>query len=212
VIPSVNPIPLTNGLAPTPATATIRMYLDAAFRPAVLTVPPGTIITVINEAGSGGTCNLSDKEHGINSNDIGPGASVHMTAPDTPGTYNYNCSYYPETMKGTLIVATDVTTPSSAAPATATPTPTAGATTAPTTGPPGTANPPPPPASASPPPKYNPEPGTQGYLKHPEKCRSATFRHLHEGACTAYGIAPQGSTGSDDTGTGDDSGDDGPDQ
>jgi plastocyanin len=130
VFPTVTPIQLANGLAPTPATATIRMYIDHPFSPATLTVAPGTNITVINEGtGNGEVCNLSDPEHGLNSNDIGPGSSTHVIAPDTPGTYNYKCTYYPDTMKGTLIVSKDVTTPSSAEPVTASPTPT-GAPTA----------------------------------------------------------------------------------
>jgi len=30
-----------------------------------------------------------------------------MTAPDTPGTYKYDCIYEPDTMKGKLVVAKD---------------------------------------------------------------------------------------------------------
>ncbi|HEX3827094.1 MAG TPA: cupredoxin domain-containing protein [Sporichthyaceae bacterium] len=204
VIPSVNPIPISNGLAPTPATATIRMYTDAPFEPATLTVPPATVITVINEGRE--ICNLSDQGQGIGSNDIGPGSSVHMTAPDTPGTYSYNCTYYPETMKGTLIVA-NVTTPSSATPATATPTATASPTVSPTattsatqtTSPTHTTTPAAPPEGASPGPAQPPTPGGPGYLKHPEKCRRPTFQQAHLHACAGYGISPSSKPTDDDS-------------
>jgi|GEM_PF-5705639 len=133
VIPSVAPIPITSGIAPTPQTATITMLVNQPFEPAVLTVAPATVITVRNVGSE--VCNLTDQAHGLNSGDIGPGASVHMIAPDTPGTYNYACIYYPDTMKGTLIVSRDVSTPRSAEPTpTATPTATPTDTTAPAFG------------------------------------------------------------------------------
>jgi plastocyanin len=192
VIPTVNPIPFSDGLAPTPATATIRMYTDAPFDPRVLTVAPATIIKVINEStGSQDICNLSAPGHGINTNDISPGASASFIAPDTPGTYDYSCSYYPETMKGTLIVSKDVTAPTSATP---TPTPTASpsdsATPEPdTTG--GSDNTGPTPSST-----YNPGPGTPGYLANPEKCTGETFWKKHHNACPAYGYPePDSSSG-----------------
>ncbi len=138
-----------------------------------------------------------------------------MTAPDTPGTYNYDCTYYPETMKGTLIVA-NVTTPSSAAPATATPTPTATptsttGTTGTTSGPTESTSPTPPPPSISPQPPYNPAPGTPGYLKRPEKCSKPEFHQVHAHACAMYGVPAQDTGGSGPAGTDDDSGSD-PDQ
>jgi plastocyanin len=188
VIPSVSPIAPNIGLAPTPATATIRMYIDHPFDPATLTVAPATVITVINEGNE--ICNLTDAGHGIGSNDIGPGASAHMIAPDTPGTYNYDCTYYPDTMKGTLIVSKDITTPSSAGPATATPTATPTDSASPTAAPTET------PASGSDTAASDEEPSdngsqsspsTPGGLAHPEKCRHPSFYAKHPNACARYG-------------------------
>lgn len=139
VIPTVAPIPISSGIEPIPQTATIIMLTDHPFEPARITVAPATIITVINRGKD--ACNLSDQAHGLGSGDVGPGASVHMTAPDTPGTYDYKCTYYPDTMRGTLIVSAGPTpsappTTFGTAPPTATSRPTATAgprTPAPTT-------------------------------------------------------------------------------
>ncbi|HZE65204.1 MAG TPA: cupredoxin domain-containing protein [Sporichthyaceae bacterium] len=103
VIPSVTPIPLD-----TPATAADTAELtmiNQSFNPATLYVTPGTVITLTNKMDF--ICGVTDEEHGLRSGDVGPGASVHMTAPDTPGTYKYDCIYEPDTMKGKLVVAKD---------------------------------------------------------------------------------------------------------
>jgi hypothetical protein len=105
VIPSVTPIPLDTP-APPPATAEISM-VDQTFRPSTLYVLPGTSISLSNKMDF--ICGITDEKSGLRSGDVGPGASVHFTAPDTPGTYKYNCIYEPDTMKGKLVVTTDPT-------------------------------------------------------------------------------------------------------
>jgi plastocyanin len=103
VIPSVTPIPLDTP-APPAATADLSM-VNQSFQPATLYVTPGTVITLTNKMDF--ICGVTDEKHGLRSGDVGPGASVHFTAPDTPGDYRYNCIYEPDTMKGTLVVSTD---------------------------------------------------------------------------------------------------------
>jgi plastocyanin len=103
VIPSVDPIPLDTPAA-APDTADLAM-VDQSFKPATLYVTPGTVITLTNNLDF--ICGVTDESSGLRSGDVGPGASVHFTAPDTPGTYKYNCIYEPDTMKGKLVVARD---------------------------------------------------------------------------------------------------------
>jgi plastocyanin len=103
VIPSVTPIPLDTPAA-APDTAELEM-VDQSFRPATLYVTPGTVITLTNKMDF--ICGVTDEKSGLRSGDVGPGASVHFTAPDTPGTYKYDCIYEPDTMKGKLVVAQD---------------------------------------------------------------------------------------------------------
>jgi plastocyanin len=104
VIPSVTPIPLDTPAAPA-ATAELDM-INQSFQPATLYVTPGTVITVTNKMDF--ICGVTDAVHGLRSGDIGPGASVHMTAPDTPGTYKYECIYLdPGQMKGKIVVTKD---------------------------------------------------------------------------------------------------------
>lgn len=103
VIPSVTPIPLDTPAA-APDTADLEM-IDQSFKPATLYVTPGTVITLTNKMDY--ICGVTDEESGLRSGDVGPGASVHFTAPDTPGTYKYDCIYEPDIMKGKLVVTKD---------------------------------------------------------------------------------------------------------
>ncbi|HEY2834455.1 MAG TPA: hypothetical protein VGJ14_18690 [Sporichthyaceae bacterium] len=104
VIPSVTPIPLDTP-AVAPDTADLEM-VDESFRPSTLYVTPGTVITLTNKMDF--ICGVTDEASGLRSGDVGPGASVHFTAPDTPGTYKYECIYLdPGQMKGKIIVTQD---------------------------------------------------------------------------------------------------------
>jgi plastocyanin len=133
VIPSVDPIPLDTP-APAANTADLTM-VDQSFRPSTLYVTPGTVINLTNKMDF--ICGVTDDKHGLRSGDVGPGASVHFTAPDTPGTYNYSCIYLdPGQMKGKLVVTTDPNAAkqkddADAAAKTASPTPTPNSTSTP---------------------------------------------------------------------------------
>jgi plastocyanin len=129
VIPSVTPIPLDTP-APPPANAELEM-VNQTFRPSTLYVLPGTSISLTNKMDF--VCGVTDEKSGMRSGDVGPGASVHFTAPDTPGTYKYTCIYEPDTMKGKVVVTTDPDAAkqkddADAAAKTASPTPTATST------------------------------------------------------------------------------------
>ena len=92
--------------APT-ATLAIRA---GAFTPKVLAVPPGTVIKFVNADGELHAIVPNEGEdHAVRSSDVGPGNTVHMTAPDSPGQYNYHCMWHDwiETEKGTIIVTAD---------------------------------------------------------------------------------------------------------
>jgi hypothetical protein len=129
VIPSVTPIPLDTP-APPPPSAELEM-VNQTFRPATLYVMPGTYIALTNKMDY--PCGVTDEKSGMRSGDVGPNATVHFTAPDTPGTYKYNCIYEPDTMKGKIVVTTDPAAAkqrdeAAAAARSASPTPTAGST------------------------------------------------------------------------------------
>src|SRR5262249_8530399 len=102
VIPTVEPIPIGAGLPTLPAQATISMVPGPAFSPKVLYVLPGTEILVRNEDKH--VHNLTNGPKGLRSTAIGPGGWVPMTAPDAPGRYDFTDIYWPDEMKGTLVV------------------------------------------------------------------------------------------------------------
>lgn len=104
---TVTPLPrYVPSSAPT-ATLTMR---GGTFVPRTLAVAPGTVIRVVNADGEMHSLMPAQwEEHHMRSSDIGPGNSVHMTAPDTPGEYKYTCLYHSwiAAESGTIVVATD---------------------------------------------------------------------------------------------------------
>lgn len=68
-----------------------------------LTVKPGAKVTVVNEDSAAHT--LTDKKtHKFDTGNIpGSGGKGSFTAPTTPGSYPFGCTYHPE-MAGTLVV------------------------------------------------------------------------------------------------------------
>ncbi|MFD4293294.1 cupredoxin domain-containing protein [Rhodococcus sp. NPDC058505] len=88
----------TTGTVPADQTVSIESH---AFVPPVLTVRPGGEVTVGNR---------DDVEHSVTSDtagyfdeDVDGRSNADFTAPSTPGSYPFHCTYHPE-MRGTLIV------------------------------------------------------------------------------------------------------------
>lgn len=104
---AVSSLPRTISTPPPVAALTIR---DGTFSPQVLRIAPGTIIRMVN-AGSGehSLAPAPGEEHNVRSFDIGPGNTLHLTAPDTPGEYRYVCADHPEVAgeTGAIVVTTD---------------------------------------------------------------------------------------------------------
>ncbi|MFJ2275862.1 cupredoxin domain-containing protein [Streptomyces sp. NPDC087866] len=73
---------------------------DFKFRPASLTVPPGSKVTVINSDTTTHTLTAS-KGSLFDTGDIAPGKSVIITAPVRSGDFPYTCTIHPF-MKGAL--------------------------------------------------------------------------------------------------------------
>jgi plastocyanin len=89
---TVTPLPRT---IPTQAPSVTLTMRDGAFSPRVLTVTPGTVIKVVNTGGERHSLIPDEFEnHGVRSSDVGPANNVHMTAPDSPGEYHYQCLYH----------------------------------------------------------------------------------------------------------------------
>lgn len=102
--------PLPRYVPTTAPTATLAIR-GGAFSPKVLAVAPGTVIRFVNADGELHAIVPSEgEEHALRSSDVGPGNSVHMTAPDTPGEYNYYCMWHSwiASEKGSIVVTTDV--------------------------------------------------------------------------------------------------------
>ncbi len=73
-----------------------------AYSPATLTVAPRQTLTVVNRDRV--THDLSSDRRGLfGVAALGGGKSGTFTAPSTPGTYSYFCSFHPD-MHGTLTV------------------------------------------------------------------------------------------------------------
>ena len=73
-----------------------------AFSPKTITVKPGTVIKITNRDVASHTM-TSDDDNSFNTPLIGKDQSVELTAPTTPGSYDFHCTPHPN-MKGTLIV------------------------------------------------------------------------------------------------------------
>ncbi len=92
-------------------TSTVTLTMRAgSFSPRTLAVAPGTVIRVVNADGEMHSLMPAEYEqHQMRSSDVGPGNTVHMTAPDTPGEYKYTCLYHSWIAEesGTIIVTPD---------------------------------------------------------------------------------------------------------
>ncbi|WP_234314561.1 cupredoxin domain-containing protein [Streptomyces sp. NRRL F-5135] len=85
-----------------PATGRARITIkDFTYRPARLTVTPGTRITVTNKDAVAHTVTATGK--GFDTGTVGPGKTAAFTAPGTAGAYPYLCTVHPF-MKGSLTV------------------------------------------------------------------------------------------------------------
>lgn len=81
-----------------PNTIVIEKF---AYQPVVLTVAPGTRVTVINQDPAAHTVTAKDKSFDTGS--IAMGEQGEITAPRRSGSYPYYCRFH-EYMSGTLIV------------------------------------------------------------------------------------------------------------
>ncbi|WP_245599795.1 cupredoxin domain-containing protein [Embleya scabrispora] len=82
------------------STITIQNF---AFAPTMLTVKPGTTVTVVNQDSVAHTVTaLKDQAFDTGTIDGGT-TTTTFVAPNTPGTYDYQCTIHPF-MKGTLVV------------------------------------------------------------------------------------------------------------
>ncbi|MBT2526830.1 cupredoxin domain-containing protein [Streptomyces sp. ISL-99] len=84
---------------PKDARITIKNF---TFKPADLTVGPGTKVTVINEDSTPHTVTASDSK-AFDTGNIAAGKTVTFTAPTSAGTYAYICTIH-QYMKGSLTV------------------------------------------------------------------------------------------------------------
>lgn len=89
------------GAASTPATAVPIVIDKFTYQPALLTVAPGTRITVINRDPAPHTVTANDGS--FDSGTIAGGQRGELTAPSKPGSYPYVCTVH-QYMTGMLIV------------------------------------------------------------------------------------------------------------
>lgn len=87
-----------SGASTTSAAITIKNF---AYGPA-LEVPAGSTVTVTNADSAAHTV-TADQGGAFDVTVKGSGGTATFTAPATPGTYTYHCTYHPN-MHGTLVV------------------------------------------------------------------------------------------------------------
>ncbi len=88
----------TSAAAPASGGITIKNFAFSG----TMTVKPGQKVTVTNRDTAAHT--LTDKKtHKFDTGNIDPGATGTFTAPTTPGSYPFGCTYHPN-MNGTLVV------------------------------------------------------------------------------------------------------------
>ncbi|HEY7463733.1 MAG TPA: plastocyanin/azurin family copper-binding protein [Candidatus Limnocylindria bacterium] len=83
------------------ATNQVDLPKSYKFEPEVITVPVGTTVTWTNHDDF--THNVRLLDDGGDTMQLAPGESVQFTF-DTVGTHNYDCSFHPQDMKGSVIV------------------------------------------------------------------------------------------------------------
>ncbi|MFI6725968.1 cupredoxin domain-containing protein [Streptomyces atratus] len=88
--------------SPSPAGKALITIKDFAFKPARLTVAPGTPVTVVNEDAARHTVTATGSK-AFDTGDVAAGQTVTFTAPAKAGTYPYICTIHPY-MKGSLTV------------------------------------------------------------------------------------------------------------
>ncbi|MEU1469001.1 cupredoxin domain-containing protein [Streptomyces sp. NPDC005761] len=96
---SASPTPHTTSPSKDGALITIK---DFAFRPATLTVAPGTKVTVINKDAVPHTVTATGDKV-FDTGKVESGQTVRFEAPARPGSYPYICTIHP-TMNGSLTV------------------------------------------------------------------------------------------------------------
>jgi plastocyanin len=89
------------GAGSTTAAATTITIKDFAYG-APITVAPGAVVTVTNMDAAAHTV-TADKGSAFDAKVAGHGGTATFTAPSTPGSYPYHCTYHPD-MHGTLTV------------------------------------------------------------------------------------------------------------
>ena len=90
----------TSGADASPvATTTVDMPKSDRFAPPAITVEAGSTVTWMNSDNFTHSVRLEGEEPLV----AAPGASVQRTF-DTPGTFQYDCSFHPQNMKGTVVV------------------------------------------------------------------------------------------------------------
>jgi len=99
---SSSPTPTSaTGTSPSPGAAAATITIEG-FKYSDVTVPPGAQVTVINKDSAKHTV-TSDASGGFDVDVAGNGQAT-FTAPSTPGSYPYHCTYHPS-MHGTLTVS-----------------------------------------------------------------------------------------------------------
>jgi plastocyanin len=83
------------------ATNQVDLPRSYKFAPEVITVPAGTEVTWTNHDQFTHSVRLLDDGGSVNQ--IAPGESFSYTF-DAVGTHNYDCSFHPNDMKGSVIV------------------------------------------------------------------------------------------------------------
>ena len=90
-----------SGSVSAPRTLNTIVIDKFAYAPVVLTVAPGTKVTIINQDPASHTVTAKDKS--FDSGTIAMGERGEITAPSKPGSYPYFCTFH-QYMAGTLIV------------------------------------------------------------------------------------------------------------
>ena len=91
----------SGGSVSAPRTLNTIVIDKFAYAPVVLTVAPGTKVTIVNQDPAAHTVTAKDKS--FDSGTIAMGERGEITAPSKPGSYSYFCTFH-QYMAGTLIV------------------------------------------------------------------------------------------------------------
>jgi plastocyanin len=89
-------------MAGAPAATSRVQVIDSGYAPAALVVAPGTDVTWMNMGRNRHT--VTADAGGFASRPLAPGDEFEIAAPQTPGTYDYRCTFH-SYMRGTLTVS-----------------------------------------------------------------------------------------------------------